>query len=169
MKPVGRPKKTRHVKNKPQIVVFSPRGKPGRPDEVNLRHEELEALRLADFGGLKQKEAARHMKISRQSFGRVLQRARKIVSDGLINGKIIRISGGSYKLSKDTKEFLKVAEEEGFIEVVSTDIPKSFIVAEIDKKSKVFLSPISSVTLKKRTGFVDGISTTFFSDLRKGK
>ena len=104
MKPVGRPKKARHVKKRPQIVVFSPRGKPGRPDEVSLKYEELEALRLADFGGLKQKEAARHMKISRQSFGRVLQRARKIVADGLINGKIIRISGGSYKLSQGTKE-----------------------------------------------------------------
>lgn len=72
-------------------------------------------------------------------------------------------------VSKDTKEFLKIAEEEGFIEAVSKDLPKSFIIAEIDKKSKVFLSPISSVTLKKRTGFINGISVAFFNDLHKKK
>lgn len=61
-------------------------------------------------------------------------------------------------ISKDTKEFLKIAEEEGFVENVSRDLPKSFIIAEIDKKSRVILSPISSVTLKKRVGFINEIS-----------
>lgn len=61
-------------------------------------------------------------------------------------------------LSKDTRDFLSIAEEEGFIESISDDIPKSFIITEIDKKSKIYLSPISSITLQKRAGFVDGIS-----------
>lgn len=64
----------------------------------------------------------------------------------------------STTLSKDTREFLSIAEEEGFIESISEDIPKSFIITEIDKKSKIYLSPISSITLQKRAGFVDGIS-----------
>ena len=64
----------------------------------------------------------------------------------------------STTISKDSREFLKIAEEEGFVESISNDLPKSFIVAEIDKKSKVFLSPISSVTLMKRSGFLDGIA-----------
>ncbi len=64
----------------------------------------------------------------------------------------------STTLSKDTREFLSIAEEEGFIESISDDIPKSFIITEIDKKSKIYLSPISSITLQKRSGFVDGIS-----------
>lgn len=98
MKPRGRPRKKRNIKSEPKTLVFSPRGKPGRPDEVALKFEELEALRLADFKGLMQAEAARGMGISRQSFGRVLKRARKTVSEALISGKIIRISGGSYKL-----------------------------------------------------------------------
>ncbi len=98
MKPKGRPKKTRYIKNKPQTLSFSPRGRPGRPDEVKLKFEELEALRLADLGGMRQKDAARHMGISRQSFGRVSQKARKTVADALVHGKIIRIDGGSYKL-----------------------------------------------------------------------
>lgn len=61
-------------------------------------------------------------------------------------------------VSKDTKEFLKIAEEEGFIENISEDLPKSFIITEIDKKSKIFLSPISSVTLQKRAGYVYDIA-----------
>lgn len=61
-------------------------------------------------------------------------------------------------ISKDTKEFLSIAEEEGFIESISDDLPKSFIITEIDKKSKIYLSPISSVTLQKRSGFIDNLS-----------
>jgi hypothetical protein len=60
----------------------------------------------------------------------------------------------SSTISKATKEFLRMSEEEGFVLAISNDLPKSFIIAEIDKKSKIFLSPISSVTLKKRIGFL---------------
>jgi len=56
------------------------------------------------------------------------------------------------------KEFLSIAEEEGFIRRISDDEPKSFILAEIDKKSVIFLSPISSVTLVKRSKFIEVIS-----------
>ncbi len=61
-------------------------------------------------------------------------------------------------LSKDTKEFLRIAEEEGFVEAISEDLPKTFIITEIDKKSKIYLSPISSVTLHKRSEYIDDIS-----------
>lgn len=61
-------------------------------------------------------------------------------------------------ISKDTKDFLTVAEEEGFIENISDDLPKSFIITETDKKSKIYLSPISSITLKKRSGYIEDIS-----------
>jgi hypothetical protein len=53
--------------------------------------------------------------------------------------------------STDTIEFLRAAEEDGFIERISKEEPKSFVIAEVNKKSKVYLSPISSVTLYKRT------------------
>jgi hypothetical protein len=64
----------------------------------------------------------------------------------------------STTISKDTKEFLKIAEEEGFINAISDDLPKSFIITENDKKSKIYLSPISSVTLQKRAGFINNIA-----------
>jgi len=53
-------------------------------------------------------------------------------------------------VSKISREFLLVAQEEGFVENVSEDLPKSYIVCEIKGKSKVFISPISSATLLKR-------------------
>jgi hypothetical protein len=53
---------------------------------------------------------------------------------------------------------LNVSEEEGFIENISEDLPKSFIVTEFENKIKIFLSNISSVTLNKRKNFIDNIT-----------
>ena len=36
------------------------------------------------------------MNVSRQTFERVLKTARKTISDALVNGKVIKIWGGSY-------------------------------------------------------------------------
>ena len=53
--------------------------------------------------------------------------------------------------SSDTSQFLRIAEEDGFVERITNEKPKSFIIAEVNKKSKIYLSPISSSTLCKRT------------------
>ncbi|MFA5411642.1 MAG: DUF134 domain-containing protein [Candidatus Omnitrophota bacterium] len=99
MKSRGRPIKYRIVKQDPRISQFSPRGKAGRPDEAKLSMDEFEAVRLADFLGLSQKEAAKSMRISQQTFSRILRRARKAIADGLVAGKIIKIEGGYYVIS----------------------------------------------------------------------
>jgi len=78
---------------------FSPRGKPGRPDEIELKFEEFEAVKLIDYIGLSQKKAASLMGISQQTFSRVFRRAHKAIANGLILGKIIRIRGGNYDLT----------------------------------------------------------------------
>jgi Predicted DNA-binding proteins len=96
MKPRGRPRKYRIVSKTPKISQFSPRGRPGRPDEIDLKMDEFEAIRLSDFEHLRQSEAAKHMRISQQTFSRILKRARKTVAEGLVHGKIIKIQGGSY-------------------------------------------------------------------------
>jgi len=105
MKPRGRPKKYRIVRLDPRISQFSPRGKPGRPDEINLSMDEFEAIRLADYQGVAQKEAAKSMHISQQTFSRIISKARKSLADALVNGKIIKIQGGYYVVSsKDPKK-----------------------------------------------------------------
>ena len=52
--------------------------------------------------------------------------------------------------SKITREFLHVAEEEGFVINVSEDLPKSYILTESNNESRVYISPISAATLLKR-------------------
>ncbi len=94
-----RPKKYRIVKVDPKISHFSPRGKPGRPDEVEIKMDEFEALRLADYQELSQKESAKSMRISQQTFSRILNKARKQVAKGITTGSTIRIQGGQYVIS----------------------------------------------------------------------
>ena len=99
MRPRGRPKKYRIVRVDPKINQFSPRGRAGRSDEVELKMDEFEALRLADYQDLPQKEAARSMRISQQTFSRILTRARKLIAKGITTGSAIRIQGGQYVIS----------------------------------------------------------------------
>jgi len=103
----GRPKKYRIVKVDPKISQFSPRGRPGRPDEVELKMDEFEALRLADYLNLSQKEAARSMRISQQTFSRILKRARGLIAKGLATGSAIRIQGGQYVISSKINNPIK--------------------------------------------------------------
>jgi len=96
MRPKGRRPKYRIVNKEPKISQFSPRGKAGRPDEVELKMDQFEAIRLADFEHLSQTESAKSMHISQQTFSRILKKARQTIADGLIQGKIIRVQGGYY-------------------------------------------------------------------------
>jgi uncharacterized protein len=97
-KPVGRPVKTRYIKAQPEVAQFSPRGKPGRPNEIDLAMDQYEALRLADYKLMTHNAAGKVMGISRQTFERILKKARNNVADGIVNGKIIRIEGGKIKV-----------------------------------------------------------------------
>ncbi|MCR1899240.1 DUF370 domain-containing protein [Irregularibacter muris] len=61
------------------------------------------------------------------------------------------------QMSKETVEFLDIAREEGFIKRISKEEPKSFVLAEVNHKSIIYFSPISSNTLIKRMGFMDKV------------
>lgn len=99
MQPRGRPKKYRIVHVDPKISQFSPRGRAGRPNEVDLSMDQFEAIRLADHMGLPQKEAAKSMRISQQTFSRILKKAHRSLANGLVNGNAIKIQGGHYVIS----------------------------------------------------------------------
>ncbi len=60
-------------------------------EEVSLRLDELEAIRLADYQGLYHEEAAAKMEISRATFGRVLDEARRKVAEAILQGKALKI------------------------------------------------------------------------------
>ena len=66
----------------PEKVVRKPwAGVPARSlVEIVLTVDEFEALRLADYEGLYQKQAAERMGISRPTFGRIVEAARRKVA-----------------------------------------------------------------------------------------
>jgi predicted DNA-binding protein (UPF0251 family) len=89
---MSRPKKERCVKCRLDAYYFKPRGIPLVDlEEVSLSLDEIEAIRLADYEGLYHEAAAVKMKISRQTFGRILNAARKKVSECLVKGKALKI------------------------------------------------------------------------------
>ena len=66
-------------------------------EEINLTLDELEAIKLADFDGLYQEDAAKKMDISRQTFGNIINSAHKKIADVLLNAKALKIEGGTVK------------------------------------------------------------------------
>ena len=93
-----RPFKFRRVGFKPGTTFFKPAGVPlADLKEVVLTVGEFEAIRLKDFEGLDQIDAAKKMDVSQPTFNRILASARKKIADAITNGKSIRIEGGTYK------------------------------------------------------------------------
>ena len=94
----GRPRQVRQVGIDLDITYFKPVGA-GMADmgAMVLTVEEVEALRLADLEGLEQEEAAKKMGVSRKTLWRELESARKKVAGALVNGKAIKIEGGTYE------------------------------------------------------------------------
>ena len=94
---MARPIKCRRVKFLPQDTYFIPLGKRKcQVEEVTLKIEELEAMRLKDIEGLNQEECAESMEISRQTFQNIIDSARRKVAEALTQGNAIHISGGNY-------------------------------------------------------------------------
>ena len=95
---MSRPCRCRRIRCKPDTNYFKPRGIPlDILEEVNLGLDELEAIRLADFDGLYQEDAAKKMDISRQTFGNIINSAHKKIADVLLNAKALKIEGGKVR------------------------------------------------------------------------
>ena len=100
---MSRPKKCRCINCHPDTSYFKPRGIPlSHLEEVSLGLDELEAIRLADYEGRYHEEAAREMKVSRATFGRIVNEARRKVAEALIRGKALKIETNDIH-KEDTK------------------------------------------------------------------
>jgi predicted DNA-binding protein (UPF0251 family) len=103
-----RPRKNRKIAGGPAYPKFKPAGIPSSQLEtITLSLDELEALRLADFEGLYQEEAAQLMEVSRQTFGNIITSARRKSADALINGKQLLIEGGNFEIDTERVEICK--------------------------------------------------------------
>ncbi|MFH1916328.1 MAG: DUF134 domain-containing protein [Nanoarchaeota archaeon] len=97
---MGRPRLCRRIAFAPDVVYFKPAGTPLKElEESVISFEEYEAIRLKDLEGLEQEEAAAKMDISQPTFHRLILAARKKIADAVVNGKVLRIEGGTYRIT----------------------------------------------------------------------
>ena len=92
MNNIGRKRKDRIIDADHSKVCFKPCGIRGIDlEKVIVYDDEMEAIRLADFESLYQQESADMMGISRPTFSRLVESARKKIADALLNQKAINI------------------------------------------------------------------------------
>ncbi len=89
-----RPKRIRKVSNPPHYKGFRPIGVINEAQPVVLNYEEYESIRLSDFELLGQVEASKVMDISRPTFARIYESARRKVAQAFVNGSPIVFEGG---------------------------------------------------------------------------
>ena len=94
---MARPVKVRRVCEEPKYTRFMPVGS-DKYDAVVLSIEEFEVMRHVDYQKMTHEECARHMAISRTTATELYESARAKIADSLINGKVLCIEGGNYKV-----------------------------------------------------------------------
>ena len=142
---MGRPHKKRFVGYNPGVSYFKPRGIPMRElEEIRLTVDEREALRLADLEGLSHEEAGQQMGVSRATFGRIIEQARKIVADALINGKAINVEGGNYQICSAERLFRCMKCEYEWHEPCGTGRPSNCPSCRHDEVQRVHTIKVPS-------------------------
>ncbi len=116
-----RHKRCRSVAVSPVVTFFKPRGVPMvQLEQVVLELDEVEAMRLADFEGRYHEEAAKLMGVSRQTFGRIIEKARQKVADALLHGKAVAIRYSSTVVYRGMQEDINKREERRTMKIVVT-------------------------------------------------
>lgn len=100
-----RPRKWRKVCCLPENNRFGPLNPLiNQETYINMTIDEYETIRLIDLEGFIQEECAEQMKIARTTVQRIYYDARKKLAESLVNGKVLLIEGGDYKLCDGGKE-----------------------------------------------------------------
>lgn len=97
---MGRRRMCRRLSELPLVKGFKPlKPQPFQKDPVILSLDQFEALRLCDYQGLSQEEAAIQMEISRPTFTRLYTEARKNLVQAVVEGRVFVMQGGNVKLN----------------------------------------------------------------------
>ncbi|MFO7369479.1 MAG: DUF134 domain-containing protein [Bacteroidales bacterium] len=97
---MARPKRIRKVLNPPHFRGYLPIGLP-EEHPIVLNYEEYEAIRLCDHDLLGQAEAALKMSVSRPTFTRIYESARRKVAEAFVKGRPIVFEGGKVYFDSD--------------------------------------------------------------------
>lgn len=99
-----RPRKWRKVCCLPESNLYGPLNGLNREDEtIKMSVEEYETIRLIDLEGLTQEECAEKMQVARATVQNIYKEARSKLADSLVNGLLIKIEGGDYKLYSESE------------------------------------------------------------------
>lgn len=100
-----RPKKCRRVCGLPSCSEFGPAGRERAGAlPVLMSVEEYEAIRLIDYQGCSQAECSEYMCIARTTAQLIYNSARQKLAAALVEGRPLRIEGGSYRLCEGGAE-----------------------------------------------------------------
>jgi len=117
---MGRIEKIRSIDSPPRCFQFRASDTPvGTGENIQLKLDEYEALRLSDKLGYSHGEASIIMNVSRPTFTRLLNRARKKMADFLTEGGSLEVRGGKVLFASDVyccknchRPFLKEKDKE---------------------------------------------------------
>ncbi|SCM72490.1 DUF134 domain-containing protein [Desulfovibrio sp. 86] len=73
-------------------------------EAVVMTVDQYETVRLIDLEGFTQEACAEKMEIARTTVQSIYAEARKKLADALVNGKMLRIEGGEYKLCEGSDQ-----------------------------------------------------------------
>lgn len=93
-----RPRKFRRVCCLPQSSSFGPYDRKETGDMIVMTVDEYETIRLIDYEGLTQEECSINMNIARTTVTQIYLSARQKLSQVLVEGKPLTITGGDYTL-----------------------------------------------------------------------
>ena len=97
-----RRRRLRKVVAPPGFKGYKPYGTPNtKKDFIELLYEEYEAIKLADYDLLNHKEASELMGVSRPTFARIYESARRKIAQAFVDVKEIRTIYGNAFLDKD--------------------------------------------------------------------
>lgn len=97
-----RPNRSRIVVIPPKMIGFEPYGMHSEETgNIVLNFDEFESIRYINYNNLMQETAAERMGVSRPTFTRIYQRALKKIAQAFVEGKGIKIGGGSVCFEKE--------------------------------------------------------------------
>lgn len=101
-----RPRKCRRVCCLPQRDIYGPLNVPiDEKNFITMTVDEYETIRLIDLEGFTQEECANQMNIARTTVQGIYNDARRKLAESLVNGRVLRIEGGDYKLCNGFEKF----------------------------------------------------------------
>ncbi len=99
-----RPPKCRRVCLMPPSGEFGPLQGDSPAETITMTVDEYETIRLIDLLGCTQEDCARQMGVARTTIQSAYNRARHKLARMLAEGKVLRISGGDYRLCPRREE-----------------------------------------------------------------